>query len=103
MDEKTLAALQGSIAKWSAIVNGTGTNRGPVNCPLCQVFLHEDMKKPPCVGCPVRHSTGKQYCVDTPYERYEDEEEAGDLSEAEMRPIAQAELDFLISLLPAEG
>lgn len=38
MEAETLIALQGSIAKWQAIVDGTGTEQGPANCPLCLKF-----------------------------------------------------------------
>src|SRR5262245_41236356 len=33
MDDETLEALNGSIAKWQAIVGGTGEDEGAENCP----------------------------------------------------------------------
>jgi len=38
MDEKTLAALRGSISKWEGIVAGTMQDSGASNCPLCKKF-----------------------------------------------------------------
>ena len=98
MDPKTLAALRGSIAKWQAIVDGTGTDQGPKNCPLCQMFL----KGPPrCADCPVYEKTKVTGCGITPYDDFifaeEDDDTAG------MVDAAQAELAFLKSLLPAEA
>ena len=63
MDAETLAALKGSIAKWNAIADGTGSDKGGKNCPLCAMFFqHGD-----CEGCPVFEKTGYPDCRDTPY------------------------------------
>jgi hypothetical protein len=112
-DERTITALKGSIEKWQAIVNGTGHDDGVVNCPLCQAFKYK------CVGCPVFNKTGSRYCSGTPYNDWSDydpsEEELLELTpeqreaksldkvfNAESKRLAQAELDFLKSLLPQE-
>lgn len=87
MNAETLTALRGSIAKWRAIVAGTGINRGPSDCPLCKLFFFVRR----CVGCPVFERTGETGCGGTPYSDYE---KNGELE------VAKAELDFLISLLP---
>lgn len=87
MDNLTLEALRGSVKKWQAIVDGTGKNRGPSDCPLCKLFFFVRL----CVGCPVFERTGETGCGGTPYMDYE---KHGELY------LAQAELDFLISLLP---
>lgn len=108
MDEKTLTALQGSIAKWRAIVDGTGADDGPCNCPLCKMFLlgadgkvfRRDSER--CKGCPIPEETGQISCDGTPYWEYVEAEEAG-ADKDELQPLAQAELDFLISLLPVEA
>lgn len=89
MDEQTITALKGSIAKWEAIVDGTGEDDGPENCPLCQLFHG---KPNYCKGCPVQERTGMHSCMDTPYERY--------ATDSETDETAQEELDFLKSLLP---
>lgn len=39
MNSRTLKALKGSIRKWERICNGTGEDRGPRNCPLCELFF----------------------------------------------------------------
>lgn len=103
MDAKTLEALQGSVAKWEAIVANTGTNGGTSDCPLCQLYNVNRLFVDKCRGCPVMESTGLQLCDDTPYIEYERAEEdcCGDEELAELVPLAQAELDFLRSLLPA--
>lgn len=87
MDEKTLTALKGSIAKWEGIVAGTMEDNGPDNCPLCKEFYHLN-----CKGCPVATDTAMSGCEGTPYYYYEEGDESED--------IAKAELDYLRSLLP---
>ena len=107
MNPKTLTALRGSIAKWQAIVNGTAFNGGPANCPLCQEFLYtydgnmtwRRTRITECIGCPVFERTGLQYCDNTPYNDYEQGEDKGFDAER-LKELAQAELDFLKSLLP---
>lgn len=93
MKAHTLKALQGSIAKWEAIVAGTGEDDGVDNCPLCLLF-HPDKNpgKRNCGGCPVQKATGKAFCNGSPYrECFPNYEER-----------AQRELAFLKSLLPAQ-
>jgi hypothetical protein len=97
MDLRTLEALKGSIAKWEAIVAGAEEDRGGDNCPLRQIFCNDEVPaKMLCRGCPVFESTGRTACQGSPYPLYTVGERAG-TTEA-----AQAELDFLRSLLPAE-
>lgn len=86
MDDKTLEALKGSIKKWEGIVAGTIENQGALNCPLCQLFNTSDE----CDGCPVKERTGEDFCEGSPYYSYEQK----------VQGSAQAELDFLKSLLP---
>src|SRR5580693_5421953 len=113
MDKHTLKALKGSIAKWEAIVAGTGEDLGPDNCPLCQMFLDKDRVSGVCEGCPVKESTKKSNCQGTPYEKFESldielecthpeaEPEYGEIKNARQE-WAMAELVFLKSLLPIE-
>jgi hypothetical protein len=100
MDEETLWALRGSIQKWEKIVDGTGTNDGAANCPLCLKFntALNGGTKCHCFGCPVFASTGQHGCSGSPYEAYEEAE--CEVDEEELQPLAEAELDFLKSLLP---
>lgn len=88
MDKRTLKALKGSIKKWEKIVDGTGTDKGPDNCPLCKLFFDST----DCLGCPVNNATGKTGCRGTPYDDYS--------LAADKHVPALAELDFLKSLLP---
>jgi hypothetical protein len=103
MTPEVQAALEGSIAKWQAIVDGTGVDRGADNCPLCKMFISKN-----CRGCPVRERTGFGGCGNTPYREYVVHAFArgsGDLLALE---LARKELEFLESLrvpfdLQAEG
>lgn len=111
METKTLQALRGSISKWENIVAGTAGDMGPSNCPLCQEFFRNH-----CVGCPVSAKVGASYCGNTPYSAWRMRARAD--AEVTLDPItwgredkveneedvklAQAELDFLRSLLPEE-
>jgi hypothetical protein len=113
MDEETSTALRGAIAKWKAIAEGTGKDKGTENCPLCAKFLHQpDM----CSGCPVMKRTGSIGCWGTPYETWDKLTEEFDLDDdtefglndapleyrARLARIARDELEFLQSLLPEE-
>lgn len=102
MDAETLEALRGSIQKWEKIVAGTGSNGGAYNCPLCLKFntALNGGTKCRCFGCPVFAATGQHGCNGSPYERYEELEDDGDLNEEEMQEVAEEELAFLKSLLP---
>jgi hypothetical protein len=93
MNAKTLKALKGSIAKWEGIVAGTTEDEGNLNCPLCTLFYRGG-----CFGCPVMEKTGLDSCNGTPYLEYAD---GDDLGKDTLLGLAQDELDFLKSLLPA--
>ena len=100
MDKRTRTALEGSIAKWEAIVAGTGTDEGTENCPLCQLFFDKrDPMGDYCEGCPVKERTGQTCCEGSPYQEWSTNPYA---SEDEAKRLAQAEVDFLRSLLPPE-
>lgn len=101
MTKDALIALQGSIAKWQAILDGTGEDRGIANCPLCKLFWIGG-----CLGCPVYSLTGFSGCRESPYEawdKYTTENGSGlfGVFDNQSRDLAKAELDFLISLLPS--
>lgn len=101
MDQRALDALKGSIAKWEAIVAGTGADEGIRNCPLCTQYWHNG-----CVGCPVSELTGYESCDKTPYEAWSDDEDwfsgiKADTPERVGR--AKMMLNFLKGLLPEEA
>ena len=99
MDDRTLAALNGSIAKWQAIVAGTGDEGGIFDCPLCALFhpkRNPDPERLPCAGCPVMQRTGQAYCAGSPYDEWNEGPDNDD------ERIAKEELAFLISLLPPD-
>jgi hypothetical protein len=101
MDDQTREALEGSIRKWAAIVDGTGVDTGTSNCQLCQVFYDSGA----CTGCPVRDKTGEDDCSGSPYEAWKRSHRRGlrlgngfAANTNARRKMAQAELDFLKSL-----
>ena len=98
---ETRAALEGSIAKWQSIVDGTGKDFGAENCPLCQLFYYQVDQ---CNGCPVAAKTGKVLCMGSSYaEEWKDSRKKyyGTRAEYKARRIAAAqnELDFPKGLL----
>lgn len=99
MDEQTLTALRGSIKKWEEIVAGTGVDLGMDNCALCQMFCSDESV---CAGCPVAEKTGATGCLDSPYEAWMQGTGPlrGFVTDERTKALAQAELDFLRSLLP---
>ena len=118
MDEQTLKALRGSIRKWERVAKGEIRDKGPQNCPLCKLFNNNDIEgedcvgwgvvikasTKDCVGCPVMAATGLRYCMGTPYEAFLDYGHVGLLVRTpEARKLAEAEVEFLRSLLPARG
>lgn len=110
MDSRTLTALMGSIEKWEKIVAGTGVDNAMENCPLCREFLSLGS----CTGCPVDSKTNRPLCKGTPYVAFADFMERLPVyrtpinhlpsqdDRTEATRLAQAELDFLKSLLPEE-
>ena len=101
MDPATLEALKGSIEKWEEIVAGTGEDQSTANCPLCKMFFENE-----CIGCPVYKTTGAPHCDDTPYQTkwwplvaYDEDYPKVNSNQRRLN-AAQAELDFLKSLLP---
>jgi len=103
MNTNTLKALKGSIRKWEGIVAGKLEDDGSDNCPLCRLFLHSGSTY--CAGCPVSTKTGLTFCNGTPYQNewipiFQDGSYKRTVFDDETRDAAQAELDFLKSLLP---
>ena len=109
MDDRTLRALQGSIAKWQAIVQGIGTDEGCTNCPLCIEFFDTtgetddgEVQVDECFECPVFKFTGETGCEGTPHSAAWDALGGrGKLANTPAKvAAARAELEFLQSLLP---
>lgn len=105
MTKKTLKALKGSIVKWKKIVAGKGLDLLTYNCPLCKLFYSNKH----CSACPVVDEVGAHWCEKTPHtawvdHRYDFHPDKKTLRVFKGCPdckrLAQAELDFLISLLP---
>jgi hypothetical protein len=113
MDAKTLEALKGSIAHWEKNAQAGhpyGFSVKTEDCPLCDMFINNETR---CSGCPVMARTGSRLCADSPYDaarwamhswrEYDGtESDYGGLMEAAHK-AAQAEVDFLKSLLPEEA
>jgi hypothetical protein len=105
MDPATLEALKGSIRHWEenlAAETPDHVHTGPSRCLLCQRFH----MNPNCGGCPVSQYTGQKNCRGTPYavanrrHSFWDSMPDSDEHKERWREAAQAELDFLKSLLP---
>lgn len=104
MTPETKAALEESIAHWGANVAAKtpeSVSLGGGYCPLCALYYPNE-----CRGCPVMRAKKKPYCEKTPYQtarqcflvwRKNGFVDARD----HWRKAAQAEVDFLNSLLPA--
>jgi hypothetical protein len=103
---KQRVALAKSIKKWERIVRSTrARDAGPDNCALCQSFYD-----PNCKDCPIRLTTRKSGCDETPYEAfhnhlrgthgYQSHREPGC---DECKSYAYAELHFLRLVLKASG
>lgn len=106
MNPRTLGALKASIKHWEENVAAETPDKattGPFECALCKLYWRDG-----CHGCPVRDATHKKDCDGSPYveadnalDRWHDDP-AEMILKTEWRKAAQAELDFLRSLLPGE-
>lgn len=114
MNSEALTALQLSISKWEAIVNNAGYDEGTRNCALCAAFVDKGdgiVDSPTefdCLGCPVAAVTKAPMCDHTPYQewaKYQTRHEKrfpSKVFDQGSQELAQAELDFLKSLLPQD-
>lgn len=121
MSKRTLDALKKSIEHWRGNVeaeNPINIRLGTAYCGLCRLFhgtYRKDDRKKTCEGCPVAVRSCAKGCQNTPYDAADDAHDAwGDAvdngagpedtafidARTKWRAAAQAELDFLISLLP---
>ena len=68
-------ALKASIEKWSRnyyfAMHDQPIKLGRAECPLCVTTAELTQKPSSCKGCPVHETTGRKYCIDTPYARVE--------------------------------
>ena len=115
MNKKTLTALKESILIWEMREKGSVVDEEE---PLCVLF-HSDEE---CTKCPIFKHTGKEGCINTPYNDWEEhskncfvmddienacvsydncDEGANGACRTYMR-LAGKELAFLKSLLPEE-
>jgi hypothetical protein len=72
-NKQVRTALQGSIQKWTRIVNDpTVFEHGVQDCPLCELFKdrYEEDDWDECTGCPIAEFTGDECCDGSPYERW---------------------------------
>ena len=102
MNEQTLTALKKSIDHWRKNVDAKEFIQASVSesdCALCQEFLAKTRN---CKGCPVNEVSGYG-CRQTPYvyaaKLYFDWKKDANLRN-NFSFAAQAELNFLIGLLP---
>lgn len=101
MDPMTREALEASIKHWEENVSAKtvrAASTGARECALCQLFLEGSCKR-----CPVFERTGQPACRETPYDAASKAYVKwclGNGTRRAFRAAAQAELDFLRSLLP---
>lgn len=102
MSKRALTGLKGSIKKWERILLDGGEERGTEDCPLCKLYLNSK-----CIACLIYKNNQKPFCRETPYgswyKHHDDEhflEEKRIIYCDECKCLAEAELDFLKSLLP---
>lgn len=102
MEPKTLKALKASIKKWERNVKvrkPENAKTGPFDCSLCLKFFEKG-----CHGCPVSIKTGEICCYDTPYwnarRALNEWLTYPEYFKHKWQTAAQAEVDFLKSLLP---
>lgn len=98
MTDQALTALKASIEHWKRMKrDGPKGDDRPYawECPLCQLFLRRSDGN--CNGCPVQSRTGQAFCAGSPFQQafdcFENYTSAWELA-------AQAEIEFLESLLP---
>jgi len=105
MNKKTISALIAGVEKWERNALAKTPDDAEIwddTCKLCHLFIMDD-----CKGCPVRASTGENYCEGSPWDRAakaltEWEFHAGCRNaRARFRRAAKAEANFLRSLIPA--
>lgn len=112
MDAETLAALKASIQHWRENVEAETPKYaavGSIHCALCRKFNRPTDSSGNgegacfCRGCPVFDKTGYESCAYTPFDEAAEkllQWRYGNADRGDWRAAAQAELDFLISLLP---
>ena len=86
------------IAHWERIRDGLDTDYSARSCALCRKF----QRNGECHGCPVRERTGLDQCRGTPYVEFINFviDYGACVNDGEFKRLAQAEIDFLRSLLP---
>jgi hypothetical protein len=105
MDDRTLTALQASIKHWEDNVAAEAVDDAstrPGSCALCREFYYDGNA---CFGCPVADKVRSRHCTNTPYigaSAAWHDWRRGVGSRRQWREFAQAELDFLRSLLPVQ-
>ena len=102
MEPQVLMALKNAIGKWELIVISQGVDDGRKNCPLCDLFGIS------CVSNGVVCPAGIE-CHETPYYKWNlhhafqhNQRIPLSIQCPDCKVLAQAELDFLKSLLPKE-
>jgi len=90
----TLKALRASIKHWWENWSGAKPFSIGINyCALCSKFNDRHNPKP-CIGCPVKDTTGRLWCLGTPYIQITN----SPLTRQAFSPESKDELDFLISI-----
>lgn len=109
MNKSTLKALKKSIKHWERNVEANYPWEVSISAYSCALCLKFALAEQSCKGCPVFAVTAQSNCFGTPYYLAKDvlDEWSNDpksrLRALTFKNVAQAELDFLRSLLPAKS
>lgn len=91
-----IIALELSIQKWREIEDGMRIDRGTANCACCAEYYRHSG----CGKCPVKQSTGIDFCEGTPYEDWDGANGYGRTADTpKLRRLARAEKKFLEKIL----
>lgn len=66
---EVLHAVNGARVKWDEVADGSKVDYGCNNCPLCYLFLGEQMEDD-CGECPVKVTTGLPSCSGSPWQMW---------------------------------
>jgi hypothetical protein len=73
---KDIDLLEQTSKKWYRIMLGQAEDRGPEDCPCCQVY-NLNSSGESCTGCPIYEHTQKKWCIGTPYPRTTESDDIG--------------------------
>jgi hypothetical protein len=65
--------LRISILKWERLADNTDKDAEEGDCALCTAYYKQSTNRDNyCKGCPIKESTGQQFCEGSPYDTWND-------------------------------